>query len=372
MAANTLVEKLPDATKRDYQGKEYWLANEFAYFFPNGGDHNVLVVAPADAITDVIDLDSSPPPLRRDVERLLAHTDSQRHVTVVVAPYFLFGEGQSMFSGQMARLRAPLFWFLGDELSAAGLSLHWDENFFAELIATPTLDTPPQGATKVLAERVEQMPDKLEEYVLDLQTHPHGRRIVSRLPGMMRKLATYTRHGYDADHAVLRAYLPAVAGHNMLMAAELTLMEQPGGKDATAIATADTSQPEPATSAEEALNRVTSLTFARDTLEAALEQLSNDIGVAIIIEGNALQADGITKNQSFGIDIQDKPAGEILVEILRLANPDKSASGPSDERQKLVYVVVSDDANTPQVRVTTRAAAAERGDKLPPVFAAKP
>ena len=99
------------------------------------------------------------------------------------------------------------------------------------------------------------------------------------------------------------------------------------------------------------LAKVTSLKFAKDTLEAALEQLSQDIGVPIVIRGPDLQADGITKNQSFGIDISDKPAEEILVEILRLANPDKTATGPHDARQKLVYII---EANAGQNRANRR------------------
>src|SRR6185369_8791071 len=93
-----------------------------------------------------------------------------------------------------------------------------------------------------------------------------------------------------------------------------------------------------------------------------------DIGVPIVIRGPDLQADGITKNQSFGIEISNKPAEEILVQILRLANPDKSATGPADPKQKLVYVIAKKPDKTEQIVVTTRAKAAERRDQLPPAF----
>ena len=56
-------------------------------------------------------------PLRRDIERLLDHTDADRQVTIIVAPNSLFSEGQTLFAGELERLRGPLFWFLGDELS---------------------------------------------------------------------------------------------------------------------------------------------------------------------------------------------------------------------------------------------------------------
>jgi hypothetical protein len=121
-------------------------------------------------------------------------------------------------------------------------------------------------------------------------------------------------------------------------------------------------------SVRERLEKVTSLRFGRETLAAALDQLSKDVGVEIVIRAADLQAEGITKNQQFGIDVENKRAGEILVEILRLANPDKSATGPDDEKQRLVYVVRPGEDGAEEIVVTTRAAAAARGDELPEAF----
>ena len=98
--------------------------------------------------------------------------------------------------------------------------------------------------------------------------------------------------------------------------------------------------------------------------------MSQDIRVPIVIRGPDLQADGITKNQSFGIDLSDKPAEEILVEILRLANPDKEATGPDDVRQKLVYIVEQTPDKTERIVVTTRSRAKERKNELPAAFRA--
>ena len=117
----------------------------------------------------------------------------------------------------------------------------------------------------------------------------------------------------------------------------------------------------------ERLQKKTSLRFAREELEAALDMLARDIGVDIVIRGQDLQLDGITRNQLFAIDLADAPAAEILVEILRRANPDKLAAGPADPRQKLVYVVGPE-----AIFITTRAKVAERGERLPDVFSPTP
>jgi hypothetical protein len=371
-----LAAKLPDAAVMSHHGMSYRLAADWAYYIPLGTDQH-FVIASDESIAEIIDLGGQPPPLRRDVASLLAHTDADRHVTIVVAPNSLFSEGRVIFGGPMAGLREPLFWFLGDELSAAAMSLHWGDNLFVELVATPTLDTSPERAARLLAERVAQIPDRVEENVVSLNPHPYGRRIVARFPAMVRKLAAYTRSAFDDRHAVLRCYLPVIAGHNLLMGAELTLAET--GKDAVDDrAPANRSlSPEagsPSVSMQsinvrEKLRRVTSLVSDRDTLEAALEQLSQAIGVEIVVLGADLQAEGITKNQSFGIDLVNQPAETILVEILHRANPNKSVNEPSDERQKLVYVIASPSGGkSEQILITTRARAVERGDELPAVF----
>jgi hypothetical protein len=374
IAGESLAAKLPGAREKEHAGKKYWVANERAYYFPDSSANKVLVIGPEDALRDVIDLAGQPPPLRRDIERLIAHTDSDRQLTIVFAPNTLFSQGQNIFVGELAPLRDPLFWFLGDELSGAALSVHLDENFFLELIATPTLETSPEKAARLLAERVAQIPDKLEAYVVSLNPQPYGRLVIARFPEMIRKLAAYTRSGFESDHAVLRCYLPAFAAHNLLLAVELTLAESsaalphPPGEPASA---GGKTAPTTSKSIKERLAKITSLKFTRDTLESALEQLSQDIGAPIIIRGPDLQADGITKNQSFGIDVSNKPAEEILIEILRLANPDKTATAPNDPRQKLVYIIEQKPDETEQIVVTTRARAAERHDDLPPAFRTK-
>lgn len=361
-----LLAKLKDVTGKDHEGKKYALANGLAYYLPAAAADKVLVAAPEESIEDVIDLDGQTPPLRRDVERLIAHTDTDRQLTIVFAPNSLFAEGQNMFSGEAARLRNPLFWFLGDELSAAVLSLHWGENFFLELTASPTLDTPLEKASRIFAKRVSEIPGKLQAYVKSLQPQPYGQKIIDRFPAMVAKLAKYTRTGVDSNRFILRCYLPPAAGHNLLLAAELTLAEPEGtAASPTSVAATPANAPQ---SIKDRLAKVTSLKFTKDTLESALDQLSQDIGAPIIIRGPDLQADGITKNQSFGIDLANKPAEEILVEILHLANPDKTSPGTHDARQKLVYIIERKPDKTEQIVITTRAKAKERHNDLPEAF----
>jgi hypothetical protein len=186
---------------------------------------------------------------------------------------------------------------------------------------------------------------------------------------MVRKLAAYSRAGIEDEHAVMRCYLPAVAGHNLIMGAELTLAESTSNSSAAPAVPSVAANAQATSPVSDKLRQRASLSFTRDTLEVALQQLSGDMGIEIKILGADLQAEGITKNQSFGIDLTDKAAEEILIEILRLANPDKAATGPSDPRQKLVYVIApASGGRSERILVTTRSRAVERGDELPAVF----
>jgi hypothetical protein len=363
-------------TRPTPEGQEYLAADGNAYFVPSN-NRKTLIVAPEESIADIIALAGEPPPFRRDVERIVSHTDADRDVTIICTPNSLFSEGRNLFAGELPKVREPLFWFLGDELSAVALSAHWDDNFFYEIVAVPTLETSPERAARILSDRLREESGTVKRHISSQRASEYSAEVVSRFPAMLETLAQYSRSGFDKDCAVVRGYLPVAAGHNLLLAGELTLAEassqgrpvadfdrlSPGNATSP-----DTAGNEKKSSVRERLKYVTSLRFGRETLEAALDQLSKDVGIGIVIRGQDLQAEGITKNQQFGIDVENKPAEEILVEILRLANPDKTATGPNDEKQKFVYVVRPGDDGEEQIVVTTRAAAAARGDELPEVF----
>ena len=202
--------------------------------------------------------------------------------------------------------------------------------------------------------RLEKIPERLENYVASLAPTTYGRLVVNRFPRMVQLLADYTRVGVEDRQAVLRAYLPSAAAHNLLAGAELTLFAEPAP-----VGTASTPVPAPASpsvsGAAAALDKPIKLGFPRDTLERAIELLSKEIDVPITILGSDLQLEGITKNQSFGLDERDRPARDVLRKVLSLAN----------REGKLVYVIRKAGEGE-GIFITTRAAAAKRKEALPP------
>jgi hypothetical protein len=362
-----LAARIPNGSPETINSHSYRRAGDRAYFLPARGDRpQWLVVCPASMAPELIESGGEAPPLIRDIERLAEHTDGERTLTILVAPQFLLAGGNELLTEEAAPLHEAIEWLVGREATALLLSAHWDDDFFVELRAAPTLNVAARRLAAKLQGQVAAAPNHIEDLVLSKQWPEYGRKVVARFPAMIRTLARYSRAGEDDRQAVVRAYLPAMAGHNLVMGSEL-MLTQSSVNDAIAAQPAS-SDALPLT-LDERLAKKTSLVFSKETLERAIELLAEDAGVEVVIQGADLQLEGITKNQSLAIEVRDRPLADILVEVLLRANPDRTATGPADPKQKLVYTVEPAQSGGPgRIIVTTRAAAQRRGDPLPDVF----
>ncbi|MCH7727654.1 MAG: hypothetical protein IH991_14405 [Planctomycetes bacterium] len=163
--------------------------------------------------------------------------------------------------------------------------------------------------------------------------------------------------------SVANCVLPPVATHNLIAASELALAED-----------------DLPTRLHEALVKKIDFKIQHVSLLQAIDELAQKANAAgdgafqlqILISGKDLIAEGITRNQRIkGISARQKPVAEILTEILMQANPDKSVMNPSDEAQKLVFVLRTDPVNVtkePFISITTREAAKQKGYHIAPQF----
>jgi hypothetical protein len=283
--------------------------------------------------------------------------DEERQVTLFGSPAYLLHDGRPLFAGPLAKLVEPLNAVLGEGTAAAALSLHCGDTFYLELDAIPGRSRVARGEAAALADRIAAVADAVEGYCNTLDPHPYGRKLVMRLPGMVRSLVANLRTAVEGKGVVVNCHLPGQAGHNLALAGELALEQSPGVGGAVVTETLATTSK----SAVDRLAKRISLTFQQDTLEKSIQMLAEEIGLPIEILGRDLELEGIPKNHSFGIDEQDQPAEAILGAILARGNPDG----------KLVYVLRSRDG-AESIEITTRAAAAKRGDDLPAMFATGP
>ncbi len=372
-------------TPLELSGETIHIGKPFSFWVPSAAGGGVLVIASnAEVETDIPATPGAPAVrepfittivkqsltaeerpadvLRADLplqlETLASMLDADRHVTLFGSPHFLLNRGRSLLAGSLAKLSKPLKDLFGDSIKGASLSAHFGANTYLELAAVAERDPPAMVLAPQLAGRVDELAAAVEEYCALLNPSPYGRVLVMRLPGMLRTLTANMRVGTEGNGVVVNAYLPRHAGHNLALATELAVAQTPGA----AVAAAPV-QPA-AASASDALGKLQkkiTLVFARDTLEKAIEMLAEETGLPMEILGTDLQLDGITQNQSFGLDQRDQAAADVLRLILAQANPDG----------KLVYIVRTEAAGE-KIFITTRGQAEKRGDPLPPAFQPDP
>ena len=330
-------------------------------FIPPEQERRLIVSCHPDDLRELQEQGDEPALFPRDMQLLLDRTDRLRSATLVMTAKFFKIEGHQMLRGRTEQLGTVLDSLAGERATAIALSAHWEDDFFLELQSNAKLNVSAYHLALNLQRWISEATTALESALTTRPPHQHGRKIVTRFPAMLELLSTYTR-GTEIDGvSVLRCYMPRVAGHNLLMASELALSLP---DDAPAL-TSDESAPR---SLREKLQQVTSLSFPKDTLERALEILAEELEVEIRIAGGDLQLEGITKNQSFAINLRHKTAEKILQAIMSQANPDRTAESLADPKQKLVYVLQNPDSPQGVVVVTTRTAVEKRGETLPNAF----
>lgn len=330
------------------EGVPVFTTAERAFFLPADGEGRTLVIVPVDRVAEAISAARSPAPLRRELEVLARSSDRERTFSMLIAPSFLSTAETELLNEETVAIKELLEWLLGVDVRGGLVSFHLDpQNLFLELrIAGGSLKSPP-SYLKELRGRVAELAGRVESQSESVPPTSEGHNVLKRFPKMLSFLDEHTRGELDGRDVLLRAYLPSVAAHNLLLGTRLAL--KPGTPTAVA-QTAETM------SIEERLAQKVSLSFQRNTLEKAVELLAEELAVDIEILGSDLQLEGITKNQSFGLDEKDVAGKKILARILELSSPEG----------KLVYVIRNKpDSNEQMIAITTRAAAAKRGDKIP-------
>jgi len=332
--------------------REYFQNDRWAYWMPAEERGHVVAIVPRAAMPEVLDLDGRPL-LPKGFERLLRHSDAARHVNLLVVPRYLTTDGASLLTGDFERLRDPLLRFFDGGIEAALLSAHVSDALFLELRVTSPADRLASDVAVEMKKRLADVAEQLKKLAGSRSPGTYGQTVIERFPQMVRLASEFSRQGVEDRQSVLRCYLPLAAAHNLLLGAELALSQPSSGANP---AEADVKTPDAASppAARSALQKPISLSFPRDTLERAIELVSQEMGVKIVILGADLRRDGITKNQSFEIDERQQPAGEILRKILARSSPDG----------KLVYVIRSTEGGGEVISITTRTAALARGEAI--------
>lgn len=324
-----------------------------AIFLPAEGEGRVIISCPQSLLKDLESQAATPAILPRDLERLLSRTDADRTATLLMSVSFLESGARELFSELNEQLALPIREILPDDAGSILFSASWRDQLFLELQVSVIQTTQTHRYVAMLKDQLCSADAQVVEALKAQPLSTYAETIGERFPEMIKTVCEFARFSSSGNIAVVRCYLPAKAGHNLLLAARLVLNEM---SKPTSVAVAELSL-------SERLDQRMSLVFPKETFQNALEMLASGSKMPIQVDGRDLQLEGVTMNQTLSLDLRDMPAKDILVELLRKANPDREAQGPADSRQKLIYVIRGES-----IVVTTRRAAAERAEELPEVF----
>ncbi len=369
--AEAMKKVWPDAEEERMGERAFFHKGEDAYFLPASAEGKILVVAPATEMRDIVSCDGTSLLIPLQLEKMLqTSTDRERMLTLVTTGDMLATAGQGLLLGPAAAIKDIFDWLLSTSDSADPtvemipaelpkvvlFSCHLSEDFFAELRYS-NLEAGPDSTlpAEAIRQRLGLVPKKINRAIIELHPSDYSTKVLTEFPDQVDALEKFTRVGVVDRQVVLRSYLPAAAAPNLMLATYLCLLENYSGPAAVgggAVAVVQNAAP---ASAAEALKKKITLSFPRNTLEVAMQMMADEIKTPIKIIGPDLQIDGITKNQSFGLEEKDVPAIEILYKILKQANPDG----------KLIYVIKTVDGKE-EIWLTTRQAAEKRKDTLTP------
>ena len=361
---SALVSAWRNPTPVDKGGRRYFQQGELCRYLPPDRK-DVIVVVETAQLGDILAAGSALATLDSNLQSLVETGDVNRHASVYFLPIYLRAARDTLYPGSLAPVREGLDWFLGpsDEAQAGVASFQLSDPMFAELRLYPARSKKPNVMARDFHARVDEWSRLIQKHLVSLSIGLYSREVLSQLPFMLQTVAQHTRHGAEGRIAVVRCYLPGEAAANLALTTDLLLLETAG-----TVGTVSTPPKPTAKTIWERLKLPVTVSFERDSLENALKQLSAEMGVKIEILGNDLKLDGITKNQPLGLDMKNKPAEEVLGQIMLQANPDRTVKKLSDDVQKLVYVTKPAAGGVEDViLVTTRAKAAERGE-LPAIF----
>ena len=192
------------------------------------------------------------------------------------------------------------------------------------------------------------------------------------MPQMMQYLSEKIRFGLSENSVVANTYLPQSAFPQLAFAGLLAMNTSTSG--APPLST----EAVKLLNVDEMLDREMTVSFDQESLEFALEAIVNafqeglpagsEMPKAVIVGGD-LELMGITQNQQVRDFSKDqKPLRQVLTDLVLQANPDKSATGPSDLKQSLIWVVTNGEQGKKEIRITTRQAAEREGYQVPKEF----
>lgn len=313
--------------------------------------------------------------LPRALNQLWNEVGSEPDLAILTAPNFLFADGRQMLQQFAKELYEPLKQFLIPDFSALLIRMDWSPQWYVEVRLAPGGNTAPDLLRKKLDEAIGQLPLAAEKLLIDATIDPSWKPLSVRLPQMLRVAAQRTRTGVvGAGDIVANMYLPSAAAPNLILGGWLASntvagpVPQASAPPTTAApSTENPSAPMADRSAIEGLlTQQFSINFDQESLEMAAQSICDQFNAVdpnrtppleIVLMGGDLELDGITQNQQIrDFNHRDATLTQVLDDLVRKANPDRTATALDQDAQKLVWVIAPhpERASSQAILITTR------------------
>ena len=356
-----------------------------AYFIATGDDGAAAVsafaVGPVEHMRLVAEGGGGPIPLPRALETAWSQSSDQADVVALISPNFLFADGRRLLQQYAPGAIAPLRDLLIPHVTAALVTLDTSATWYGEIRLVPGGTSSPAALMRTLQEQTAQLPVLGETFVVQHPVPASWRALAIRLPQYLRAIAEQTRFGISQSLPTANFYLPAEAAPQVALASLLALASDGTGASASALPGAASRSPATALSIDQLLDTPLSISFDQESLETAISMIGEEFARAVpegaarpqlTIIGGDLEKSGITQNQQVrDFRMRDVPLRDVLTQLVLGANPDKTATGPADPKQSLIWVVdPAAPAEAPGLLITTRPQAEAKGYPLPREFTA--
>ena len=338
-----------------------------------------FVVGSKERLTELVELEGAGTPMRRQMDALWQAMDSRSDVAMIAEPSLWNQEFQ-----EIIRQAAPGWWnemsFLqGSDLQGFSWTTTLEPSWYGELRLIGSQLQEAGRRTESMREMVSSWADRAERSMVEQPAHPYWRAIAVRLPQMLRSTQPYTRFGVENGQSILNFYLPPQAAPNLLTAAwmqrrpQLSIGQEVNRSKPLAAAAGS------GMSIDEILARPIQLAFDQQSLETAMQSIVDEINGALPegtppirmeIDGGAFERDGITRNKEVrDFQFQGKPARDVLIDLVRKANPEKVPE-LNQAAQKVLWIELPDPQRNghPKIVITTRKGAEAVSAKIPREF----
>jgi serine/threonine protein kinase len=383
--SSELIKRWQVAASRTPDGATIYAGDEVdsdAFYLADSGAENRMVsrfaVGSVERISEVAAAEGGAVVLPRSLQTLWNSSSDQADLVVLTTPNFLFADGRSLLQSSAPELVRPLKRVLIPDVAGTVMTAHLSgDQVYAEIRLAPS-GISEAALMRAIRDSIQTWPGWADEFIVDSVPDPSWRLLASRLPSMMRFIVDHMRYGISEKSVVANTYLPEQAVLQATLATLLALNTPPG--NAPAVVATEPDQP---LTLDEMLDREMSVSFGQESLEFAIDAIVGDFirklpaGSTlppIRIIGGDLQLMGITQNQQVrDFSKSGVPLRTVLTDLVLGANPDKTATGPKDPKQALIWVV-SDDPDNPGkkvILVTTRQAADGKYE-LPVEFRSEP